>query len=360
MSPTSPIPLVWILVRREFRQLLRDRTALILAIIAPVGAALIASISVGAPRQVRTTIAIVGPPGLHALIEREIGSTPGNEVAVRVVNTEAEARNLVRRGKVATAVVIPASPSDSPLVIASRSEAIPEAVTRDLARLAQVAATKPGSLAALERKPVVTASYTRTLNGAELYGPVIAIPFLFLVTGVIARSLQGERVRGTLQRMRSTSVSANAILASKAIMIVVLGCVEMIAIMVALSLVLGARWGNPLIVFAILFAVTLVVSATALIVAATVSSPAQAQAIEVFLLLALTALGGNFIPLENLPRVAQIVSPFTPNGAAIHALRQVATGGGIADVVKPLAAILGLALILGSLGFARARAIVNQ
>src|SRR5262249_53940566 len=97
-----------------------------------------------------------------------------------------------------------------------------------------------------------------------------------------------------------------------------------------------------------------------LAIAAVSKSLEQAQGLEVMIALGLAALGGNLVPLQNLPDAARVVAGVTPNGGAIHAIRGVAAGGGLGDVVRPVLVMLVVALVLGWFAFARARRIVAR
>ncbi len=363
---TARAPVGWwrqvrTLVRRELRQISRDRVALSIAVIAPVAAAMLASVALGAPRQVDATIAIVTPPGTSDAAARAIAAFDSGDFGLRVVATESEARDLVRSGDISAAVVVPVSGDEPMRVIANRSEQIPEAIAYDLARLAQV----PGAAGAIgpDSSPaaaVITQPVDRTLGGAELYGHVVAVFFLFLTTGLVARSLHRERTRGTLTRMRVMAVGSDAILASKGIVMVLLGGLEMAAVLLALSAVFGANWGSVVATVVVGVAITLAVGAIALVVATLTRSLELAQVLELLIALTFAALGGNLVPLANLPDAARFIAGLTPNGVAIRAFREVAVGGTLIDVWRSVAVIGGLAFALGWFAFTRARRIVAQ
>jgi ABC-2 type transport system permease protein len=362
---TSTVPAVtwWssmvTVLQRELRQMTRDRIALSLSLLAPVAAAIIASIALGAPQQVDATLAVVTSDDTRALVENAVAANGGPDLDAIVVSDPHEARELIRQGKVNAAIVLDLV-NRRTSVISNQIEPIPEALAVDLAHLVDL----PASLTVLSSDQqafdpqVATEPEGHVLNGGELYGPAVAIFFLFLTTGIVARSLHVEKSAGTLIRMRVFAVRRDVILASKGIGMLLLGAAEVGAVLITMQIFMNADFGSVVASASVATAITIAIGAIALLIATFARSLEQAQGLEIVIALVFAALGGNLLPLSNLPDGARTIANITPNGIAIRAFREVSAGAGLEDVTGPILYLLAFALVVGAIAFARARKIV--
>jgi ABC-2 type transport system permease protein len=184
---------------------------------------------------------------------------------------------------------------------------------------------------------------------------------LFLTAGLLARELQVERERGTLTRLRVMPLGSRTIIFGKLATILVVGLVEFTAVLATMSLIFGARWGNPIALAVVSLTLALAVCAIALLIASLAGSPQAAYNFGLFVALGFAALGGNLVPLENLPTVARRVADFTPNGIAIRAMRNIAANGaGVGDVARPSLVILALAVVVAAAAYGVVRRVVES
>jgi len=94
--------------------------------------------------------------------------------------------------------------------------------------------------------------------------------------------------------------------------------------------------------------VAMVIAATAwgMLLAAWARTPAQAGWLGSALSLTFAGLAGNFLPRQSLPAWLRTASLFTPNAWGLEAFTSLASGGGLADVVGAIAALLAMAALV--------------
>jgi len=177
---------------------------------------------------------------------------------------------------------------------------------------------------------------------------------MFAATGG-GRTLLAERQGGTLSRLLVSPTSATLILVGKMSGVAVAGLLQVAVLWGATSLT-GADWGEPLPVLIAL--VLLVISATGLgaVIAAWARSEAQAGALGTTLVLAASALSGNFLPRMNLPIWVQTVSLAFPNGWGLELFTRIQAGATLAGVLPLLGWLALLTVIyyvIAAVGFRR-------
>jgi ABC-2 type transport system permease protein len=391
------MPLVLVIAAKDLRQRLRDRSALLLAVVAPLLLATIISLAIGGSfTRFRATFAVADEdkgPVAAAFVDGVL-RTPAvaKVVHLRTAASAEEARRLARND-VDAAIVIPPGFSEAVLsgqpaelaVVRSRAgliggqlataiaegfasrvnstqlavrTALASGAGADLAALAQEA----GSAAAAAGDSLRDVpSGGRVLRPAAYFGPAMALFFLFFSIGLGARSLLAERASGTLSRLRAAPVRPGVILGGKVLSTFVLGWTSMITLIVATSVLLGAQWGHPLAVLALTTAAVLAVMGIVVLVMSLARTEAQAGAYGSVVAIVLSLLGGSFVPISFAPAILRRLTLITPNGWALHAFTDLATGTrSLATVVTAILVCLGFAVVTGSIGLARAAAAVSE
>lgn len=261
----------------DLHQRLRDRSALVVGVIAPIILAIILSVALGSRGRVfSTTYAVVDHDHStlsHAFVAQVLhGPDLRSVIKVRHIATAAEARRQASDGRIGAAFVFPAGFSDAATtggtarlaVIRSASSPIAAQVARAIAtdfttRLASTsvaigAAARGGARhdadleAAVAHTPA-TATVASTLSGGShhapsYYGPGIAMLLLFLTVGSGAQSIVAERNNGTLARLLAGPISRPMLLIGKSIATFVLGVTTVGSVALFSGLALDAPWGN--------------------------------------------------------------------------------------------------------------------
>ncbi len=334
----------WVVAARELRSRLRDRSAWIVGVVAPVALALIVSFAFG---------------GRDAGFQAEVGYVPDAELVdafvanalehpdaagvwtARPFATVADAEAALAAGEVAALVLASADPLGLDVVRAARAPIAGDALAATARAFAARAAEGADASASWTEAPVRLAE-----GGAAAYfGPAMAMLFVFFTLAAAPRSLLAERRHGTLARVRAAPVSLVAVVAGKALAAAALGFVGMLAVWAVTSWVFGVSWGDPLAVVAILLAFLLAAAGIATLACAYARSDAEADGLVSSIAFVLAMVGGNFVVLGDMPPALRTVALATPNGRALDAFTTLAAdGGGIATIVAPLLAILAFAV----------------
>jgi ABC-2 type transport system permease protein len=381
---------------KDLRQRLRDRSALVIAFIAPFVLASIIGLAFGGDAAFRATYAVAdadrGP--VAAGFSDGVLASPGlaDLLTVRKVDP-GEARALVDRGEVDAAYLLPAGLSasvqegrpatvtvveagDNPIA-GQVARALAEAYAAELTATGLAVATaldaagqaptaaearRLGERAAAGRLPVQLVEGQvggRTIEAASYFGPSMAIFFLFFTVSFGARSILAERQQGTMRRLLATAAPPGGVLAGKALAAFILGTSSVLVMWLATTLVFGADWGDPLAVVALTVSSVLSAIGITALVVTLAKTDEQADGYSSLVVFTLALLGGNFVYLAQLPEVLQRVSLLTPNGWALRGFVDlVADGGGLATVAVPVAVTLAVGLVTGGLALYRARRMV--
>ena len=370
---------------KDLRQRLRDRSALIFGIIAPLVLAGIFSLVLGdvtaGPTDVRWLVVDQDGGPIAAALTDDILPAVAAELdgEATVTGDLGAAEAEVEEGTADALVVVPDGLSDSATaaappvggpadlafdVVASGdaglSAVVLEAVVTsyaDTIRRVQTTAGAAAVLGAEDRiEEVVAAASVPALDVQEgsVTGRVLdpttglsagmAVFFLLFTVQFGVISLLEERKAGTLARLYAAPIRRGQVLVAKALTSLVLGVVSMTVLMAASSLLLGASWGPIpgvalLIVLAVLAATGLMATIGALAKTAEQANNASSAAAVV-----LGMLGGTFFPISGafLERV-QLV---TPHAWFLRGLSDLSAGDAIA--VGPTLALLGIAVVGGT------------
>jgi len=373
---------------KDLRQRVRDRSALLIALVVPFVLASIFGLTLHNVDTGRITFSYALVDQDHGAAARSfltdvLGPVERQGVArVKVEQSLASGRADVNAGRVAATFVVPAGFSAavaaarpaSIQVLGNVDDAIGTLVARSLAqsyaggidgvRLA-VAAVGPtsaadaGRLAARARAapPAVTlvdVSATRKeLGPGTYYAAGMAVFFLFFTVQFGITSVLDERRDGTLARMFAAPVSRHAVLLGKLVTSLVLGVVSMTVLAVATHVVLGAHWGNPLGVAILILCGVLAATAVMALVATLAKTPDQAGAWGSMVALVLAMLGGSFFSVSQAGGAIATLSLATPHAWFLRGLEDLAGGAGPAAVVGPAAAMLVFAAVTGGIALTR-------
>jgi ABC-2 type transport system permease protein len=350
-----------LIAAKDLRQRLRDRSALVVAFVAPLGIAAIISFALGGTGRFHATFAVVdedGGPMARAFVDEALAAPSLRDVVtVRTVPSADEARDLTSTGKVSAALIVPAGFSDDLRSgRAARIRVLKSADSPVSGELAEAIASQfPPSPARLVDGNVGS----REVKPASYFGPSMAIFFLFFVVEFGAIGILAERRGGTLARLLAAPISREAVVVGKAMSTFALGALSLGTMTVATTALLGASWGDPIAVAALAGSIVLAAMGITALTATFASSEQSASAFSSMVSMGLAMLGGNFVPLAQAPDVMRTLALATPNGLALRGFTDlVADGGGLDTVLPYVGGILAFAFVAGSIAIARARKLV--
>jgi len=388
---------------KDLRQKVRDRSAILLSVVAPFGlAALFGFILGGLEEDFHARWALVDLDGGTVAAALDEGPIRAMEEAgflsVERLPTAEAARGAVEEGRVETAIIVPAgfsaatvsgSGSEVELIVdpdavisgqVARSVMAGCAHEVEAVRLSVAAAlgpvTESGSatglpdpveIAGLAEKArqmaapialVDASAADRQASNATYYAAAMAILFVFLSAQFGLVSIHAEKRDRTLARMLAAPLHWWSILAGKIIVSLVLALVSMSVIVVGTALLLGASWGDPLAVAALVIGAAVAASGVSLLVVAFTGSESQAAAGVAVVAILLAVLGGSFVRANQGPDVMAQLSLLTPHAWFLRGVNDAASGGDIGSVAGPAGILLAIGLVTGGLGLLRSRRMV--
>ena len=383
------------IARKDLRQKIRDRSALLLSVVAPLGLAFLFSTMIPSTEGFQTAYLFVdldGGPIAAALRQGPLQGLADADVAtIKTAGSEADARAQVEADEADAAIVIPAGFSDAiqagapaRLQVIGGSSTLSNEIARAilvgfgnevtavqvgvgaalratglqpepsaLGRLAEAAVVMPAPIVVAE-----AATADREANSKTYYGASMAILFVFFAAQFGVVGLLAERRTGTLARMLASPVAPSTILFGKVLVSLVLATVSMGVMVVATSLLLGASWGDPIAVSALILAAAVAATGIATLVVGFARTEEQAGGAVAIVALSLAVLGGSFFPISQAPESLAILSVITPHAWFIRGINDLAAGGGIQTVAGSVAVLLAVGLVAGGIGLARARRVV--
>jgi len=383
------------IARKDLRQRIRDRSAIVVGIVAPVVIAGLMSLAFNGVNSFHFTLGLVeldhGPVAAQ-LVKALDAPQLRQIITVQRLTSATLAGSEIRSGELAAALVIPAgfssavtSTNPEPLTtVTSNNATIAGDVTTSVVasfveqvnadRLAFATALAAGAPKAETSRLIGMVSalhiplqaVERPIGAHELkvisyYSPGMAIFFLLFTISYTARSFFVDRSQGMIERMRAAPVRPAEILLGKAISVFVYGVVSLATIGVVTTAAFGADWGAPLP--AVLLGLALVFSVICLtaLVIGLARTQRQAEGIASIIIFGLALLGGDFFFISSAPSTIKHLALFTPNGWAIRGFTDLATiGGGLGTIVEPVAAILLFSAVVGAIALSLAHRAVTS
>jgi ABC-2 type transport system permease protein len=382
-----------IIAGKDLRQRLRDRSALVMALVLPLALAFLFNLifgSAAAPRAFRYAVVDLdrGPVAeafrtdVLAVLERD------GIVKLQASATVQEAGRLADAGTVDAAFVLPAGLSaaaqsgrpaelgvigsvDAPTgTEVARSVATAYAAELTSVRLAIAAVLPPdhgdavppqqltdlAARAAAATSPVAVQDVSATaklLDSATFFPASMAVFFLFFTVQLGVSSLLDERAGGTLRRLLAAPVPRWAVLAGKLASSVIIGVVSTSVLMAASTALMGSDWGDPVAVGILVVAGVLAATGVTAVVASLARNADQAGSWGAAVAVLLGLVGGVFFPIAQMGGVAATASLFTPHAWFLRGLGELQGGGGVQAVLPAAGAMLLFAAVTSAVALTR-------
>jgi ABC-2 type transport system permease protein len=384
-----------VIAARDLRQKLRDRSVLLIAVASPLGLAILFSTLIPTQATFHVTYAVVdldGGQAARGLVDGALAGLAEAGVAdIQPTATEAEARAAVEAGDVAAAIVIPAGftaaveagqPAELRIVggpgvlatevarsvlvgfgdrvagvqVAVRTVVATGDAPPDSALISELVEAALAAPAPIEMEAATTAN--RVAPASTYYSASMAVLFVFFAAQFGVLGLLSDRRAGTLARMLAAPISPATILLGKFLVSLAVAAISMTVVAVATTLLLGADWGDPLAVAALVLAISFAATGIAMLVVGFARTEGQADGLGSVVAMALALFGGTFGPMAQAPDLMRALSWFTPHAWFLRGINDLAGGGSIAIVAPSLAVLAAVGLLAGGLGLLRARRVV--
>lgn len=362
---------------------IRNRSALIVAIGAPVAMAGVFGLLLDGATTTRFTVGVadVDRSAVSRQVTKAMGPDTDDRIRFRTFAGEAALRGAVDDGDVDGGVVIPsgfgadAAAGRRLTVVALRdprhaiggqvAAAVATSVGNQVARVglsvrvaSELTGRPPGALvdpAGGRDAPFVLAEggdTSRSINASAFFGASMAIVFLFFGVAYAPRSLMQEKEDGTLARVLSCPIAPGALLAGKVLGVAVLGSVGFAVVWWVTTALFGAAWGPPATVVVLIVATVLSISGVSAFVCGLARTNEQADTYTSAVTFVLALLGGNFVGPANAPPLLAKLSLLTPNGWALRGFTAAAVdGAGPHEVLGAVAVLLVVGVVFGAAGW---------
>lgn len=381
----------WTIAAKDLRRRLRDRTAVLVALVLPLGLAYIFSLTLGDvdDQAFEATYAVVNMDETGRLPAELIGLLEGLEfVTLRDAATTGSAQELITDGQIDAAIVIPEGFTHG--VRAGRGGSI-EVITAPGAPIAGVVASsivtsfasnldaiglslamilEPGTsadedLVARARSVpaggeiLATEADDRSTSASTFFAIGMAVFFLFFAVEFGVRGVLEEREDGTLSRLLVAPISPSSVIGGKVLASLVVGLVSTALLVIATTVLLDARWGDPFgVTLLVLGGVLSAVGVTAL-VATLATTTAQAGAYVSIVAVVGGLVGGTFFPISQAGWLGTIRF-LSPQGWLMEGFQALARGSSLTAVAWPLGGVLAIAAATGTLAWVRSRKLVAR
>lgn len=352
---------------KDLRQRLRDRTAIITAIVAPLALTALMGMALGGSggsgSAMRLCIADLDHSNVSAAFTAFV-RRPSLRDLIRVVPAESvSAAEIALRNHLADCAVVmrpgfaraiasgKAPPAE---ILAAQGEPLAAQGASELLRdFIYRAEIPPGS----SKPEIVPRSAGGHLRIIDFFAASMAV--LFLNFGVLSgvRALQVEVDSRTMIRLIASPSPPYAILVGKFAALLLIGLIQMSTMIAATSILFGTRWGNPLPTAAlVLTSVLMAIGLTAFLMSLARNAD-QGTALAAIVIALLSIVGGQFLPPQGLPDIFETLTRLTPNGQAFFGfidLSAAGAHGSLITVAQPLA--FTAAVGLSGIAFAGLRA----
>jgi ABC-2 type transport system permease protein len=385
-----------IIAAKDIKERVRDRSAIILAVVVPLGMAFIlnATLSGITDEGFHTHIAVYdGDEGPVAAGFWEVMASVEDEefATVADASTEDAARFLVDNDEVAAAILIPsgfsaavaANEAAEIVLVTNPDESIGAAVATAIATgyageinavrlsvataLASGATVDPAEVGDLveaaqaRATPVVLEGIEAEESGfdiATFFAMGIAVFFLFFTVQFGILSLIDERDSGTMARLLAAPIRKQSILLGKLLAAFVIGVAATVVLWLATTLLMGASWGNGFGVLLLIIAGVAAAMGLTAAIAMSAKTAEQAGALTAFVVVVFGIVGGVFFPVNSASGLFSVASRLTPHFWLMDGFQDLSAGSSVGAVLPALGAVLLFAIVLGAIGLWRANAMV--
>ena len=376
---------------KDLRLRVRDRSALIVGILAPLVLAFIFNLVFGAAATgsgLGLEFGLVDEDGSEisgALVTVLEDAERAGILELEAFEVRAEAEESVEQGRIDAFLAIPSGFEQS--VMTGRSDVIEVVGSVNSPTSTQIAASfaeqfstglaagqlavatvaeldgvgvTPQFLAGLGQDPAIASqsfafidrsAETRQLDATTFFAAGMAAFFLFFTVQVGVTGLLDEERDGTMARLMAAPVSRTSIIAAKGIVSFVLGMVSMTVLVLATSFLMGAEWGAPLGVAVLV--VTGVASAVGVmgLVAAFARTPEGAGNLGSIIAVILGMLGGTFFPIGTAGGFLSRLTYLTPHAWFMRGLGDLGSGAEWTNALPAAGAIMVFAIVTGAVAW---------
>lgn len=376
---------------KDLKLRVRDRSAFILGILAPLVLAYIFYLVFGSATSVEglgLTYGLVDEDGseISAAFASVLDGAESEEV-LEVSNFEGrvQAAAALEEGEIDAFFVIPAGLEqavfanesatidivgdvDEPTstqVAASFAEQFASGIAASQLAVATTATIEgvpvdPGFIASLSGDPASAATSfamvdqsatTKQLDAPTYFAAGMAVFFLFFTVQYGVVGLLEEDRDGTLARLMAAPIPRFSVIAGKGILSFVLGLVAMTVLIVVTALLMEATWGAPMGVALLVIGGVLAAIGIMGLIAAIAKTPEGAENLGAIIAVILGMLGGTFFPIAATGGLLAALTYLTPHAWFMFGLAELSSDAPWTAALPAVGALLVFAIVTGSLSY---------
>ncbi|HEX6131124.1 MAG TPA: ABC transporter permease [Actinomycetota bacterium] len=379
---------------KDLRRRIRDRTAILVAIVLPLALAWVFSLTLGGVDEAGFDARFAVVDLDRSDVSRALAGTVTGLDFVETVDADdlGDVERLADDGDVDAGFVIPAGfgadvaagRGGQLLVVRSPDSTVGALVAESIARsyaarldavgvavsaAAHAGGTPEAELPALAERaraiePAVAigeaSAEDRVFSATTFFAIGMAVFFLFFAVEFGVRGLLEERADGTLARLLVAPVPPRSVLGGKALASFGVGLVSTSALVLASTWLLDATWGAPLgVALLVVTGVGTAVAVTAL-VSTFARTPAQAGNYASIVAVVGGLLGGTFFPISQAPGALAAVRFLAPQGWLMDGFQTLASGGAVAEALPAVAGTVAIGLVCGAAAWVRAERLMGR
>jgi len=192
---------------------------------------------------------------------------------------------------------------------------------------------------------------TKQLDAPTFFAAGMAVFFLFFTVQFGVTGLLEEDRDGTLARLMAAPIPRVSVVAGKAIVSFLLGIISISVLVVATTFLMDATWGAPLGVALLVIAGVLAAVGIMGLVASVAKTPEGSGNLGSIIAVVLGMLGGTFFPIASSGGILASLTYLTPHAWFMRGLADLSSASPWTDALPATGAIMVFAVVTGSLAF---------
>lgn len=192
---------------------------------------------------------------------------------------------------------------------------------------------------------------TKQLDAPTYFAAGMAVFFLFFTVQYGVVGLLEEDRDGTLARLMAAPIPRFSVIAGKGILSFVLGVVAMAVLIVVTTLLMEATWGAPLGVALLVISGVLAAMGIMGLIAAVAKTPEGAENLGAIIAVVLGMLGGTFFPIAATGGLLASLTYLTPHAWFMFGLAELSSDAPWTAALPAVGALMIFALVTGTLGY---------
>lgn len=192
---------------------------------------------------------------------------------------------------------------------------------------------------------------TKQLDAPTYFAAGMAVFFLFFTVQFGVTGLLEEEREGTLARLMAAPIARVSVIAGKAILAFLLGIISMGVLVIATTLLMDARWGVPLGVTLLVVAGVLSAVGIMGLVASVARTPEGAGNLGSIIAVILGMLGGTFFPIASSGGVLASLTYLTPHAWFMRGLADLSSDAPWTAALPAVGAMLIFAVVTGAISY---------